>query len=128
MIFNVVNISKAKNLFRDGMTPLVKSSQRTKWQRIPKEHVFYYRSAAHQGHYVLSFAFAFDKEDEIYQFALGFPYSYSRLQSYLQVLEQKYPGNFERFSLGNSIVRYFIFPIIICYLNLFIFSKIVVLN
>ncbi|XP_063709238.1 cytosolic carboxypeptidase 6 [Culicoides brevitarsis] len=103
VIFNVVNISKAKNLFRDGLTPLVKSSLRNKWARIPRENVFYYRSAAHQGHYVLSFAFAFDKEDEIYQFALGYPYSYSKLQTYLQVLEQKYPGNFERFSLGNSI-------------------------
>lgn len=91
-------------MFRDGLTPLVKSSLRNKWQRIPRENCFYYRSAAHQGHYVFSFAFAFDKEEEIYQFALGYPYSYSRLQTYLQILEQKYPGNFERFSLGNSIV------------------------
>lgn len=85
VIFNIVNVHKAKNCFRDGLTPLVKSSLRTKWQRIPKEHVFWYKSPAHQGHYVLSFAFCFDKEDEIYQFALGFPYSYSKLQSYLQV-------------------------------------------
>lgn len=90
------------------MTPLVKSSLRNKWQRIPRENCFYYRSAAHQGHYVFSFAFAFDKEEEIYQFALGYPYSYSRLQTYLQILEQKYPGNFERFSLGNSIVSVYV--------------------
>lgn len=104
VIFNIVNISKSKNLFRDGLTPLVKSSLRTKWQRLPREHVFWWSSKAHQSHYVLSFAFCFDKEDEIYQFALGFPYSYSRLQSYLQVLEQRFPGNFERFSIANSIV------------------------
>lgn len=39
VIFNIVNISKSANLFRQGMTPLVKSSTRPKWQRIPREQV-----------------------------------------------------------------------------------------
>lgn len=39
VIFNIVNISKSANLFRNGMTPLVKSSSRSKWQRIPRDHV-----------------------------------------------------------------------------------------
>lgn len=39
VIFNIVNISKSANLFRQGMTPLVKSSSRPKWQRIPREQV-----------------------------------------------------------------------------------------
>ncbi|GJQ68556.1 hypothetical protein Trydic_g14409 [Trypoxylus dichotomus] len=71
------------------MTPLVKSSTRPKWQRIPKRNVFYYRSPVHQNNYVLSFTFGFDREDEIFQFALAPPYSYSRLQSFLLSLDNK---------------------------------------
>ncbi|CAD7087362.1 unnamed protein product [Hermetia illucens] len=104
VIFNIVNISNSRNLLNSGLTPLVKSTGRPKWQRLPKSHVFYYRSATHQNHYVLSFAFAFDKEDEVYQFAISPPYSYSRLQSYLNVLETKFPGNlYERSCLGRSL-------------------------
>lgn len=77
-------------------------------QRIPKRHVFYHKSPAHHSHYVLSFAFAFDKEEEIYQFALAPPYSYSRLQMYLRLLERKashLQESFNRELLANSIVR-----------------------
>lgn len=89
-IFNLVNISKSKNSFRDGMTPLVKSSSRPKWQRLPRNQVFYYKSAQHQDHFVLSFAFAFDREDEVYQFALTYPYSYTRCMAHLDNLLEKY--------------------------------------
>ncbi|XP_068153107.1 cytosolic carboxypeptidase 6 [Drosophila tropicalis] len=89
VLFNIVNISKSRNLFNAGLTPLVKSSSRPKWQRLPKRQVFFYRSAMHQGHYVLSFAFIFDKEDDVYQFCLAWPYSYSRLQSYLNVIDAR---------------------------------------
>lgn len=104
-IFNIVNISKARNLFRDGLTPLVKSSGRPKWQRLPRHHVFYHRSPMHQNHYVLSFAFAFEKEDEVYQFAVAPPYSFSRLQAYLGVLEQRFAGKFVRSELTKTLVR-----------------------
>lgn len=73
-------------------------------QRLPTSHVFYYRSPIHQNHYVLSFAFAFEKEDEVYQFAIAPPYSFSRLQSYLSVIETRYPGLFERSELAKSLV------------------------
>lgn len=43
VIFNIVNISKSANLFRNGMTPLVKSSSRSKWQRIPRDQVSHRR-------------------------------------------------------------------------------------
>ena len=108
VIFNVVNISKPKNLFSLGLTPLVKTSTRPKWQRIPHNHVFYYRSAVHQNHYVLSFAFAFDKEDEVYQFAIGPPYSYSRLQSYLKIIDSRIvEKRFEHKVIGKSLVIVF---------------------
>lgn len=103
VIFNIVNISKSRNLFKDGMTPLVKSSARPKWQRLPKTHVFYYKSPVHQNHYVLSFSFAFDREDEVYQFSLSFPYSYSRMQSYLGLLESKFSDKFHRETIGQTI-------------------------
>lgn len=90
------------------MTPLVKSSGRPKWQRLPKSQVFYYKSQIHQNHYVLSFSFAFDKEDEVYQFALAPPYSFSKLQSFLAVLESKIPDKrFERTQLATTIVSLF---------------------
>ena len=31
IIFNIVNLSKSKNLFRLGLTPLVRSTSRPKW-------------------------------------------------------------------------------------------------
>ena len=93
VIFNIVNFSKTKSLYRDGMSPLVKSTSRTKWyvmlckystwsptvkvtiwrsllicyrQRIPSKSVFYYRCPDHGNNYVLSYAFAFDREDDTY--------------------------------------------------------------
>ena len=96
IIFNVVNISKHRNLLASGLTPVVKSTSRSvvyccgvstililifirpRWQRMPSRHVFYYRSNNHNNNYVLSFAFCFDKEDEVYQFAMCQPFSYSR--------------------------------------------------
>lgn len=109
VIFNIVNMSKSRNLFNSGLTPLVKSSSRPKWQRLPKKNVFYYRSPLHQNHYVLSFAFAFDKEDDVYQFALAPPYSYSRIQAYLSVIDQRQlqgEKKFTRSLLTKSLVSF----------------------
>ena len=49
-------------------------------QRVPQTNVYYYKSPEHNDNYVLSFAFAFDKDGEKYQFSLSFPYNYSRCQ------------------------------------------------
>lgn len=72
--------------------------------------MFYYKSSAHQNHYVLSFGFAFEKEDEVYQFAIAPPYSYSRVQAYLTALETKFIGRFERSALTKSLVSLFEYP------------------
>ncbi|XP_068082108.1 cytosolic carboxypeptidase 6 [Anabrus simplex] len=103
VIFNIVNMSKSKNLFRDGMTPLVKSTSRPKWQRMPNKHVFYYRSPEHRNHYVLSFAFGFDREDDVYQFAFSYPYSYSRCQAHLDLLQKKAHAHIRRDQLATSV-------------------------
>ena len=52
-------------------------------QRIPRTNVYYYKSPEHSNNYVLSFAFAFDKDGEKYQFALSYPYTYSRFTNFL---------------------------------------------
>ncbi|XP_011302716.1 cytosolic carboxypeptidase 6 [Fopius arisanus] len=104
VIFNIVNVSKSKNLFREGMTPLVKSTSKPKWQRIPRKHVFYYRSAQHQNHHVLTFAFNFDREDDVYQFALTYPYSYTRYQGHLDNLSTKC-SSVKRETLVSSVQK-----------------------
>ncbi|KXJ27532.1 Cytosolic carboxypeptidase 6 [Exaiptasia diaphana] len=103
VIFNIVNFSKTKSLYREGMTPLVKSTSRQKWQRIPAKNCFYYRCPDHRKNYVLSFAFAFDNETDVYQFAYCFPYTYSRLQNYLDGLEQKDCDFFTRELLCTTV-------------------------
>ena len=56
---------------------------RPKWVRIPAKNVYYYRCPDHRRNYVMSFSFCFDREDDVYQFAYCFPYTYTRLQTYL---------------------------------------------
>lgn len=79
-------------------------------QRIPKKFVFYHKSALHRGHYILSFAFGFDKEDDVYHYCLVLPYSYNKLQTFLNVIEKKAAQLNESFSrecLTNSVVSIF---------------------
>uniref|UniRef100_A0A8C9VJ06 Cytosolic carboxypeptidase 6 n=1 Tax=Scleropages formosus TaxID=113540 RepID=A0A8C9VJ06_SCLFO len=103
VIFNIVNFSKTKSLYRDGMSPVVKSSSRPKWQRLPAKNVYYYRCPDHRRNYVMSFAFCFDREDDVYQFAYCFPYTYSRLQHYLSSLERRNLDYLQREQLGVSV-------------------------
>ena len=105
VIFNIVNFSKTKSLYRDGMSPLVKSTSRPKWQRIPSKNVFYYRCPDHRNNYVLSFPFAFDNEDDTYQFAYCYPYTFSRLQSHLDNIEKKRFEFFRREQLCLSVQK-----------------------
>ena len=86
VIFNVVNLSKWRTLFGDGLTPVVKSTSRPRWQRMQRQFVFYYESPLHSDHFVLSFAFSFDREDERYSFALAQPFSLSRYNLYLEAI------------------------------------------
>ncbi|XP_036613812.1 cytosolic carboxypeptidase 6 isoform X1 [Trichosurus vulpecula] len=103
VIFNIVNFSKTKSLYRDGMTPMVKSTSRPKWQRLPPKNVYYYRCPDHRKNYVMSFAFCFDREDDIYQFAYCYPYTYTRFQHYLDSLQKRNMDYFFREKLGLSV-------------------------
>lgn len=89
VLFNLVNLGKTRSLFRIGMTPVVKSTSRPRWQRIRTNQVYYYVSPEHDEQMVLSIAFSFDRENESYSFALTYPYSYSRLVAILKRLSKR---------------------------------------
>lgn len=73
-------------------------------QRLPAKNVYYYRCPDHRRNYVMSFAFCFDREDDVYQFAYCYPYTYSRLQHYLASLERRNLPYLQRELLGLSVV------------------------
>ena len=69
VIFNIIGYSKTKSLYRDGMAPVVSTSARPHWERMPEGSVYFYRSPRHGRQYVLSFPFCFERADEVYYFA-----------------------------------------------------------
>nr|XP_054522682.1 cytosolic carboxypeptidase 6 isoform X4 [Pan troglodytes] len=85
------------------MAPMVKSTSRPKWQRLPPKNVYYYRCPDHRKNYVMSFAFCFDREEDIYQFAYCYPYTYTRFQHYLDSLQKRNMDYFFREQLGQSV-------------------------
>uniref|UniRef100_A0A8I3PMN5 AGBL carboxypeptidase 4 n=1 Tax=Canis lupus familiaris TaxID=9615 RepID=A0A8I3PMN5_CANLF len=85
------------------MAPMVKSTSRPKWQRLPPKNVYYYRCPDHRKNYVMSFAFCFDREEDIYQFAYCYPYTYTRFQHYLDGLQKRNMDYFFREQLGQSV-------------------------
>ena len=59
------------------------------WTRLPPRNCFYYKSPRHGGQYLLSFVFTFGgDENEVYDFAYSFPYSYTKLQKYLDGMQR----------------------------------------
>ena len=58
VLFTVTNFSKGRSLFRNGMTPVIRSTSKPAWVRLPPSNVYYYKV---EGNYVLSFAVTLDK-------------------------------------------------------------------
>ncbi|KAL0053973.1 hypothetical protein WJX82_001877 [Trebouxia sp. C0006] len=83
VVLNFVNFSKARALFRCGMTPLVRSVSHPQWARLPPSNCFYYKSPRHRTSNVLSVLFTIDRPKEVYEFAYTYPYSYTKLQQWL---------------------------------------------
>ncbi|XP_013168111.1 PREDICTED: cytosolic carboxypeptidase 6-like, partial [Papilio xuthus] len=102
VIFNIVNFGKEFTLYDKDMTPLVRSTSRQKWQRIPRRLIFYHKSLVHRGRKILSLAFGFDREEDVYQFAAAAPYSYSRLQKYLATWQKKAESFATRETIAQS--------------------------
>jgi len=59
----------------------------------------------------MSFAFCFDRadENEVYHFSYSYPYTYSRLQSYLEAIEKKQLPYFKRDLLTSTVVCFCLF-------------------
>lgn len=102
VVLNINNFTKKRALYRQGATPVVKSSNK-EWSRLPSANVFYYKSARNYKRYVLSIIFEFDSDDETYYFAYSYPYTYSKLQEYLCDLSLKSYPFFKREFLGYSV-------------------------
>ena len=86
-----------KSLYREGMSPVVRSDSRPDWIRLSQSQCYYWRG---DSGYILSFTFKFD-ECEKYEFAYCYPYNYTRLQSYLQTL----PPMVERRVLAKTLQK-----------------------
>lgn len=72
--------------------------------RMPNKHVYYHRSPYHWNHTILTLTFGFDREDDVYHFAFTYPYSYSKCQAHLEILERKKIPHLRRELLSNSVV------------------------
>ena len=71
---------------------------------MPTTTVFYHQSPHHGDRYILSLALNFDVEEDVYQIALTYPYSFSKLQFYLDLVEGNFPSIIHREIIGYSIV------------------------
>ncbi|XP_045026348.1 cytosolic carboxypeptidase 6 isoform X2 [Daphnia magna] len=103
VILNIVNFSRESTLLSAGLTPLIKSITRPHWERMPTTQVFYHQSPHHGNRYILSLALNFDVEEDVYQLALTYPYSFSRLQFYLDLVDEHFSSIVHRETIGNSI-------------------------
>ncbi|XP_060741894.1 cytosolic carboxypeptidase 4 isoform X1 [Tachysurus vachellii] len=96
--FNVINCEKSNSQFNYGMQPVVYSVKealegRPQWVRTGSE-ICYYRnhfqlSKGHRGHcfYTLTFTITFSHEDDVCYVAYHYPYTFSALQSHLQMMQ-----------------------------------------
>ena len=97
VVFSIINFSKSRSLYRDGMTPLVRSTSRPHWERLPRKQVFYFRSTKQHSHgarsnssnssFMCSFVFTFDRPEDEYFFAYSFPFTYTEQQRQLAEME-----------------------------------------
>ena len=75
-------------------------------ERLPTTQVFYHQSPHHGDRYVLSMALNFDNEEEVYHICLTYPYSFSKLQFYLDLVLEHFPTYIRREVIGQSIVSF----------------------
>lgn len=83
-IFHILSFSKGRTTFATEQTPLVRSTSRNRWERVPRSSCFYYVSGKHRcytANALLSVLFQFDR-DEDYFFAFSYPFTYSMLTKF----------------------------------------------
>ncbi|XP_037396307.1 cytosolic carboxypeptidase 4 [Pygocentrus nattereri] len=97
--FNVINCEKSNSQFNYGMQPVLYSVRealegRPHWVRAGTEICYYRnhfcpsRGQRGQSFYTLTFTVTFRHEEDVCYLAYHYPYTYSALQSHLQVLER----------------------------------------
>ncbi|CAD5212064.1 unnamed protein product [Bursaphelenchus okinawaensis] len=108
VMFNVVNFSKLRNLFDTGQASPVYREHGdvvgTEWARIAPKNIYYYRSQVHGDRFILSFVHVF-KNVTSCEFAYCIPYSYTQLQDFLTLLEQKNLNYFKREALCYTVQK-----------------------
>ncbi|KAL6072029.1 hypothetical protein STEG23_021970, partial [Scotinomys teguina] len=103
----------AAHFYEINQAPCQRREKLPKMQRLPPKNVYYYRCPDHRKNYVMSFAFCFDREDDIYQFAYCYPYTYTRFQHYLDSLQKRNMDYFFREQLGQSVHVLKIYPVLV---------------
>ena len=117
VLIHIVNFSKTKSLYRDGMSPLVRTASVPTWERINPKSVFYYkqkdrptkkqddsgrgspgpdggRDSPEDGEggrktpCVLSIVYTFERK-EAHWFSYSYPFGYTMQQHLLDALERK---------------------------------------
>lgn len=103
-IFHILSFSKGRTTFLTEQTPLVRSTSRNKWERIPRNQCFYYVSAKHKcytNNPIVSFLFQFDKIED-YFFAFSYPFTYSMLIKFnSRLINHKLPF-IRMFNIGKT--------------------------
>jgi len=100
VVFHLDNFGKRGSLFETGSAaPVVRSSSQPRWRRIPERQV----SCTLVGRRPLvTFTHLFDSSKSVSEFALCFPYTYTRLQRHLVVAARS--PMLRRSLLASSIV------------------------
>lgn len=94
--FNIINLLKPDSLYNHGMRPLMYSEIEAKtngkgWVRAGSDVCYYQNSMKRKtaGHYyTLTYRVQFQHDNDTVYFAHSYPYTFSDLQRYLQVLEE----------------------------------------
>lgn len=85
-LFHVIGFTKATCTFRNGQTPLVRSTSRAKWEHIPQRQCWYglgvQRHRLKTSYPVASFLFQFNRQEN-YFFAFTYPYTHSMLTKFI---------------------------------------------
>ncbi|KAL0241032.1 hypothetical protein GEMRC1_006268 [Eukaryota sp. GEM-RC1] len=102
VLFNIIGQTKTRSNYRQGQTPLVRTSTMF-WSKVHPKNLFYYRCPQHDNTYVMSFLYKFSTTT-VHQFAYSFPYTYSQLQLLLFSLMKLPSPTMSRSLLTRSLL------------------------
>eukprot|EP00055_Hartaetosiga_balthica_P015211 m.88323 g.88323 ORF g.88323 m.88323 type:complete len:853 (+) comp8805_c1_seq1:2084-4642(+) len=104
VVFHILNFSKTKSLFSSGMSPVIRSKKRPKWERIGGKNVFFYRkSPTKKSTTQMSFVVVFDDPTDVYEFAYCYPYTYTHLQQRISYWKQHFRCNIQHSVLARTL-------------------------